>query len=230
MSRHGRLGAATAAAALVLVAPTACASSPSPDRMATDNTDSRSRTVARADVDGDGSRDVVTYRVVRGDRVRIGVQTANAASDHRVLDTGLWPGRGGAWHGAAGLDGTRGVELVVGTTMGAHTPLFTVLTMRSGRLRVQHNPLSGEREWWVDAFLNGYSGWTRTTGGDEVRVVARTVLREGAGRVWTGEAHRFRWGNHRWLPDGQRGLRIRRDRTAARLGGWHVPGLARWPS
>lgn len=187
------------------------------------------RTVARTDVDGDGDRDAVRYGLLPGDRVRIAVRTGDGTPVHRVLGTELWPGPGGAWHGAAALDGAPGAELFVGTTMGAHTPLFTVLTMRSGQLQVQPNPLGG-REWWVDAFANGYTGWTRSARVDQVRVVARTVFRQGAGHVWTGQARHFRWDEGRWVRDGQRDLRIRGDRAAAGIGGWHVQGLPRWPT
>jgi len=229
MRRHTRL-LGSAAAALALVTPTGCASDASnPDGMSPVD-DPPGRTVARVDVDGDGGRDLVGYRVLHGDRVRISVRTGSSGTDRRLLDTGLWPGRGGDWHGVAPLDGQPGAELVVGTTMGAHTPLFTVLTMRDGRLWVQPSPVSGAREWYVDAFAGGYAGWTRTSTDNEVWAVSRTVFRAGSGRLWEGEQRRFRWGSDGWVGDGRRALRVRGQRAASRIGGWHVPGLPRWPS
>lgn len=238
MLQHSRLFAVGAALALALWAPTACGStSTSLDPAAAPAkgpAGHAGHAVARTDVDGDGSRDVVTYRVVSDDRVRVGVRTGAADSTqgtaYRVLDTELWPGRGGYWHGAAPLDGEPGAELFVGTAMGAHTPLFTVLTMRSGRLTVQPNPQSGQSEWWVDAFTNGYTGWTRSTAGGEVQVAVRTIFRRGTGQVWTGAEQSFRWSDGGWARDRGSDVRIRGDRAAARIGGWHVQGLPRWPN
>ena len=232
MRQHATMVSLATALGVALLVPTACGSGTT-DPVTTAAEEPRPRVVARTDVTGDGSRDRVTYRVLPGDRVRIGVRSGATTATRRVLDTELWPGRGGYWHGAARLDGRPGTELFIGTTMGAHTPLFTVLTMRAGRLRVQASPLPGGPEWWVDAFVNGYSGWTRTNRDGRVRVVSRTVYRDGGGsraHLWTGQARAFVWSNDRWVSDGGRDLAVRGDRKAARVGGFHVPGLPRWPS
>lgn len=226
MRRHTRLAATGGALTLVLVATTACASDAhDPDPTTTVRDDEPGRTVARVDVDGDGRLDAVGYRLLNGDRVRLSVRTGDGGPARKVVDTELWPGPGGQWHGAAPLDGNRGAELVVGTTMGAHTPFYTVLSMRGEHLVVQPDPTSGEREWWTDAFYNGFVGWTRVVRDGEVGVVHRAVFREGDGHVWRGEAQRFRWVGGDWVRDGRHAMHIRGDDDASRIAGWHVPGL-----
>jgi len=231
MRRHTRGTVVGAACALVLAATTACASgSDQPDPTASAaRGDGGARVVERVDVDGDGERDAVRYRVLKGDRVRIGVGAGGGSPVRTVLDTSLWPGPGGEWYGAAEVDGRAGAELLVGTTHGAHTPMFTVLTLRSGRLVVQPDPATGQREWWVDAFYNGFVGWSRVAG-DPTRMVRREVFRVGDGHVWRGQVQSFRWDAGRWLHDDRHDLRIRGDEKAARVAGWHVAGLPQWPS
>ncbi len=197
---------------------------------ATDRTTDRAtdRIVARVDVTGDGSADTVTYKVLAGDRVRIGVRAADGRTARHVVDTALWPGDGGAWHGAAPVDGVPGAELVIGTSMGAHTPLFTMLSWRAGDLVVQTDPLSSRWEWWVDAFAGGYAGWRRVVRDGEIQMV-NTMLFRDRQDGWSGERRRFRW-DQGWVPAGRRDVTVRSDRAAARVGGWHVTGLPRWPS
>jgi len=117
------------------------------------------RIVARVAVDArDHRRDVVRYQVVRDELVRVTVRTAAGQVDSKLLNTAYWPR--GHWQGAARMDGQRGAELVVGTSVGAHTLWFTVLTWRGGNLVVERNPSSG-REWAIDAAYNVYYGWLR---------------------------------------------------------------------
>lgn len=186
------------------------------------------RTVARIDVDGDREPDAVYYRARSADVGRVIVQTDAGERLTRRLSTKLWPR--GEWHGAAPLDGKPGAELFVGTQRGAHTSMLTVLTYRAGELRVMDNPagIYGD-EWPVDAFYNGYLGWTRTVRDGEVRLTLKSVLRKGTSRVFTGEEQRFRWTRTGWEQTGTAPLSITGAKRAGRVGGWHVDGLPRWP-
>lgn len=184
--------------------------------------------VARIDVDGDRKADTVYYRARSDDVGRVVVQTNAGDRLTRQLSTELWPR--GEWHGAAPLDGNPGAELFIGTQRGAHTSMLTVLTYRVGGLQVMDNPagIYGE-EWPVDSFFNGYLGWTRTVVGGEVRLQLQSVLRRGASKVFTGEEQRFRWSPNGWVQTGTAPLSITGAKSAGRVGGWHVDGLARWP-
>lgn len=225
----GLLGAATTVS-VGLPALTPPATADHTVTAAVDAADRSARTVSHKDVDGDGDRDVVRYRGLDGDRVRISVRTGDGCPARTVLDTAYWPGPGGEWLGAAPLDGNRGAELVVGTATGAHAMLWTVLTMRGDTLRVQRNPAAPRAVTWLtDAAANFFEGWTRTTHHGEIFVVHRAVQRQGTSNRWRGEWRRFRW-DQGWDRAGQHDIRIRGDRKAARIGGWHVPGLPVWPS
>ncbi len=216
--------------AAALVGVTACGTQPDAREADDDSSTSsqggteRGPVVSRQDVDGDGRRDTTTYTVLAGDRVRITVRTGDGSPARRVLDTGLWPGRGGEWLGAAPIDGAPGAELVVGTTMGAHAPLYTVLTMADDELRVQANPAAPTPEWWTDAFANGFAGWTRTVRDGVVRMTFTMVFRDGDSRRFEGTRDTFRW-DRGWQREGRTEVSVRGDRAAARLSGWHVPGL-----
>jgi hypothetical protein len=185
------------------------------------------RIVARIAVDArDHRRDVVRYRVVRDDLVRVTVRTAAGQVDSKVLNTEYWPR--GHWQGAARMDGQRGAELVVGTSVGAHTLWFTVLTWRGGNLVVERNPSSG-REWAIDAAYNVYYGWLRRVIDGRARITERYVTRDGgAGHHWSGRAWTYTWrGGSGWTRSWTRHLSIQGDRKASRIAGWHVTGLER---
>lgn len=186
------------------------------------------RSVARTDVDGDGAADTVYYRVRSADVARVVVRTSSGQRLVRGLSTKFWPR--GQWYGATPLDGVPGDELVVGTWMGAHTPMFTVLTYRFGDLEVMDNPAGiYGRLWPIDAFYNGYLGWTRTVEDGEVRLTLRSVLRTGQTKEFTGEAEHFRWAGNGWVRAGVEPISVRGDKRAAQIGGWHVKGLPSWP-
>jgi len=223
--RFGTVGLVVVA---LLCATSACADdapSTPPGDAAADRSPSTA-VMSRKDVNGDGVRDATFYRVLRGDRVRISVRTGDGSPASRVLDTSMWPGRGGAWLGAAPIDGEAGVELVVGTAQGAHTPLSTVLTMRAGRLRVLPNPAAQTAQWWTDAFAGGFAGWTRRTRGDEVRMSFTVVLRVGDTHRWTGTRDTYVWDDG-WRSAGSRQVVVRGDQAASEVSGWRVRGLPR---
>jgi hypothetical protein len=196
------------------------------DRVAGPSSVRAAAVVARTDVDGDGVRDVVHYRAINRKLARIRVDTSGGERLRKDLDVSGWPR--GHFLGAARLDGRRGAELFVGTLLGAHTPWYTVLTYRRGALVVEHNPGASYPEWVVDAYANGYVGWTRTVRHGHVYAVLRDVFRVSTSHRWRGKARRFQWGAHGWVKAGTRTLSITGDRRASHIGGWHVPGLPRW--
>lgn len=184
--------------------------------------------VARVDVDGDRKADTVYYRARSANVGRVVVETKAGDRLTRRLSTKLWPR--GEWHGATPLDGNPGAELFIGTQRGAHTSMLTVLTYRGGGLQVMDNPAGiYGKEWPVDAFFNGYLGWTRTVVDGEVRLQLQSVLRRGSSPVFTGEEQQFRWSPDGWVQTGTTPLSITGAKSASRIGGWHVDGLARWP-
>jgi hypothetical protein len=228
--RHRRLraGAVGLVAVALLSGTSACADdAPStPSESGAPERSASTAVVSRKDVTGDGAADVTSYRVLRGDRVRITVRTGDGSPTSRVLDTSMWPGPGGAWLGSAPVDGEAGAELVVGTAQGAHTPLSTVLTMRAGRLRILPNPAGQTPQWWTDAFAGGFAGWTRRVRGDEVRMTFTVVLRVGDTHRWRGTRDTYVWDDG-WRSAGSRRLVIRGDQAASEVSGWRVRGLPR---
>jgi hypothetical protein len=185
-----------------------------------------SRVVARTDVDGDGTRDVVRYRVIGPKKVHVLVALSTGNKVARVLHTDGWPG--GQFLGAVPLDGRPGAELIVGTILGAHTPWYSVLTLRGDKLAFEHNPAASYREWVVDGYANGYVGWTRTERHGQVHVVYRDVFRVGTSHRWRGTVRHFLWTSHGWAKAGTAKIHITGDRRASHVGGWHVAGLPRW--
>jgi hypothetical protein len=182
--------------------------------------------VARTDVDGDGARDVVRYRVIGPKKVRVLVALRSGDKVARVLHTVGWPG--GHFQGAVPLDGKPGAELVIGTILGAHTPWYTVLTFRGDRLAFEHNPAASYRQWVVDAYANGYVGWTRAVRHGHAYVTLRAVFRTGTTHHWSGSARSFRWQGGQWVKAATHKIHITGDRRASHIGGWHVAGLPRW--
>jgi hypothetical protein len=74
-------------------------------------------------------------------------------------------GRWTPWFGHAQIDHYRGQELLLGRTSGAHTQVYTVVTMRSGRLRVLDTP-AGTAGWVVNSsWGTGAQGWACTNRG-----------------------------------------------------------------
>ena len=183
------------------------------------------KVVATRDVDGDGHRDRVG-RVLHPDgRVTMRVLTSEGMLRRKTVDASDW--YGDPWHGAAGIDGRRGVELVVGHLVGAHTEFFKVLTWRAGELVVERDP-SGDATWVVDSSVNFNIGvWRRVVDG-EVLVRLRSAVRGAAGHGHNGRDVTYHWAHKRWNKVSSIHRHYRSDAAAFRIGGWHVGSLPRF--
>lgn len=184
------------------------------------------RVVADRDVDGDGDRDKVAWVQRSQKRVVIRVRTADGATLRHRVDVSLWY-RGGAWAGAAPIDGRRGAELLVGSTMGAHTPGYTVLTYRRGGLQVLDSPRR-ENHWYIDGAYSVAAGWWRNTNGETVRMTYKDALRTRRD-TFRGANTTYAWHAGRWVQRATVKTFYRTDDAAFKIIGWHVRGLAKFP-
>jgi len=184
------------------------------------------RVVADRDVDGDGERDKVAWVQRSKKLVVIRVWTADGERLHRSVDVSWWYG-GGAWGGATRIDGRRGVELVIGSTMGAHTPGYTMLTYRRGSLRVLDSPRN-EDHWYIDAAYSVLAGWWRSTPGDRVTMTYKDALRTRSD-TFRGANTTYVWRDGHWAKARADKTSYRNLNRANRIAGWHVHGLAEWP-
>jgi hypothetical protein len=211
-------------AGVTAVAPTAGAETP--QRGACSGVDP-CRVVATADVDGDRRADQVGWVTRRAkEKVVIRVATADGERLRKRLDVSLWFGTG-AWGGATHIDGRRGVELLIGTLFGAHTPSYTMLTYRHGDLVVERSPAYGSR-WFVDAAYSVYAGWDRDRVEDRV-LMRFTVAMRSADDSFDGSTTTYRWRHGSWKQVRERDRHWASARRAAPVAGWHVHGLERFP-
>lgn len=230
--RLAAVGAATALAVTGAITPGAGAAA------ATD----RSRTpvcagvkhchrVAVIDVDGDHRADRVGWRQLSKKKVQIRVATADGELRTRRVGVRYWYG-GGAWGDAAWIDGRAGAELLIGSEMGAHTPQYTMLTYRNHRLVVERSPRGRyvEGRWVVDSALNAYVGWHRNVGkGGRITLTYRYAWRDASGKGFHGHNVRFAWKRGDWRRVNRAARSYRNARQAAKIAGWHVGHLQRWP-
>ena len=187
------------------------------------------RVVAQADVDGDGRTDTVAV-VRRGADgaahgsvvVRVRTATRIATAQRRLA---YW--FGDPYRGRARLDGVPGVELVIGSTTGAHTVFEQVLTWRQGRLVGLRAP-DGEATWVIDGAANYNAGWLRRSGERVGTLTQLTNERNQDQRTFTGTATRWRWSGGRWVEQSTAVNRSLPERTAFGWAGWHVPPLRRF--
>lgn len=184
------------------------------------------KVVSRPDVDGDGVRDQVGFVAESERRVVVHVKTAAGQKLQRGL-TVMWFPRG-EFYGAAPIDGRAGDELVVGTTMGAHTLFFTTLTVQNGRLE-RLAPPGGEREWMIDGAFSFHAGVTRQVQNGEAVVTLRDAGRQGARPVFVGQDRTYVWRAGGWQEQSTTRERYRGEDAVAEVGGWHVRGLPRFP-
>jgi hypothetical protein len=184
--------------------------------------------VATADVDGDGRPDRIAWRQLSDDAVQIRVSTAaGALLTHRV-GVHFWWG-GGAWGGAAYVDDRPGVELLIGSMQGAHTPMYTMLTYRTGALVVEQSPSSLSRLWQVDAAYGDYLGWWRHRVDGRIAMTQHIAYRDAGGTSFSGRDVTYVRTAHGWARATTKHTRYPTERAASAIGGFRVTGLAAFP-
>ncbi|MGH3097637.1 MAG: hypothetical protein ACRDMV_16760 [Streptosporangiales bacterium] len=185
------------------------------------------RVVAHRDVTGDGAADKVAW-VQRSKRtVQIRVLTSHGHLMTKQVGVRWWLDKG-AWGGAAHIDHHRGVELLVGSQLGAHTPFYTMLTERHGRLVVEKSP-GGAKRWYVDAAWSVYVGWWRHVRHGHATMTKKVALRVGGGKHFRGHNTIYAWRHGHWVKKDSHTTFYKNARKASRVGGWHVHGLKRFP-
>lgn len=182
--------------------------------------------VANTDVDGDAVRDQVGFVVETKRHVVVYVKTATGQRVSRGMDV-LWFPRG-EFYGAAPVDGQPGAELVLGSTMGAHTMWFTTLTMRGGRL-VRLDPPGRDNEWMIDGAFSFFAGVVRRVDNGTVVVTLRQAGRNGIRPTFTGSDRTYVWAGDGWRHRSTTRTHYPDDKAAGVVGGWHVAGLPRFP-
>ena len=147
---------------------------------------------------------------------------------HRV-DVHLWWG-GGAWGGAARVDGPAGAELLVGSMQGAHTPMYTMLTYRDGALVVEASPSPLSQRWQVDAAYGDYMGWSRHIVDGHATMTQSIVYRADDGESFAGQQRDVRLERRPLAAyDASRRSPSPRRRRASAMAGFHVKGLDAFP-
>jgi hypothetical protein len=182
--------------------------------------------VAETDVDGDGVRDQVGFVSESEHRVVVHVKTAGGQRMRHGMDITWFPR--GEFYGAAPIDGRPGAELVVGSMMGAHTLFFTTLAVQTGRI-VQLPAPGGEPEWMIDGAYSFHAGVSRRVEDGRVVVVLRDAARDGVRSRFTGRDRTYVWAHGGWRHRSTTRTRYDGERTVAKVGGWDVPGLPRFP-
>ncbi|WP_369055290.1 hypothetical protein [Kineococcus terrestris] len=234
----GRAGALVAA---VLLAVSACGDAASPGAPVAAPTPAPDacgdlaacRLLERVDVDGDGAADDVALvsAAAPGEGVEVRVATAAGALVTRAVPVDEWVGDGlgtDAWWGSTALDGEAGEELLLLSTVGAHTSWFTVLTWRAGALEVLSAPepdeFSGGQQWWVDASRASSAGVTVEEPG---LVTWRTALVDDALEGLDTRERTYRWREGSWQPAGEAvtGRWSPDEPLPEGFQGWHAPGL-----
>jgi len=191
------------------------------------------KVVAKVDVNGDGKSDqvgVVRSGTAEDGKITVRVLTAGG----RLLKTSnaltFWGG-GNGWFGAAAIDGRRGAELVVGSTAGAHTEFFRVITYRSGKLVTLKAParLPGSASrWTMDCAYSSNIGVSRSVRKGVRYLTVRTAVRNDSGVGHHGRTTVYRWKSSRWVQLSTKAVRYRSDQSAFKICGWHIKGLRRY--
>ncbi|MGH3500352.1 MAG: hypothetical protein ACRDQA_05555 [Nocardioidaceae bacterium] len=184
--------------------------------------------VGYPDVDGDHFDDQVGWRQINKQKVQIRVRTANGDMLTKRVNVRWWFG-GGDWSGATHIDKRRGVEMLIGSEMGAHTLWYTMLTYRHGDLVVEKSPAAGAK-WAADGAANIYQGWkrhVRTSG--VVTMTERMATRTNNGNHFRGHNTTYVWRHDHWAKGRTVDTHYKNARQASKIGGWHVHGLRHFP-
>lgn len=188
--------------------------------------------VARADVNGDGSADVIgiARRGANGaprGAVVVRVKTGPGRIVATRSKTQFWYGR--LWQGEAFLDGHKGKEIVVGFTTGAHHRSYRALTWRRGALVTLDAPGRG-KFWGIDGAVWIAMGWQRRDTAAIGTVRKRVAVRTGNpnSSPFKGRIKTFTWRHDGWQRVGSRTVFPLPDQAAYSWGGFHIGGLQRW--
>lgn len=184
--------------------------------------------VAIRDVDGDGRPDHIGWHQVSQDVVQVRVRTADGSLLAHRVGVHFWWG-GGAWGGAARVDDRAGVELLVGSMQGAHTPMYTMLTYRAGALVVERSPSPLSSRWQVDAAYGDYLGWWRHRVGGEVAMTQQIAYRDADGTGFSGRDVTYVRSATGWTRAWTTRTTYPTEQEAAAIGGFHVTGLVPFP-
>lgn len=188
----------------------------------------RCHVVAHTDVDGDFKPDTVALQARGAHHVVVRVLTHGGA----LLIRRLALGHGTVakrWGGAADLDGAFGSELVLLTELGAHNPGYTVVTFVSGQLAIERSPY-GPLRWFAGASAAVRLGWHRfETDIGRTRMTGTEATRDQHG-VYSGPRRVYVWRQGAWVLHSTTTVRYANPAAAARMAGFHVPGLARFPA
>ena len=187
--------------------------------------------VARADVNGDGSRDAVGIARRGGNGSPHGAVLVRVKTEASAILATRWPTSywyGPVFQGATGLDGRSGEEIVIARTSGAHTSLYRVVAWRNGSLVTLDAPGRG-RSWIVDSAYTISFGWQRRAGEPVGTIRRRVALRDADPDArFTGRVATYRWSAGRWDKVASKKIYPLSDRRAYSWGGFHIPGLPRW--
>jgi hypothetical protein len=185
--------------------------------------------VAHVDVDGDGRPDQIGWRQISDRSVQIRVHTSTGKLLTARVDVRLWWG-GGAWAGATRIDNRPGVELLIGSRQGAHTPMYTMLTFRNGGLAVERSPSALSALWQVDAADGDYMGWWRHALPDgQIAMTQKIAVRSGRGSQFRGHNVTYKWSGGRWHRSAADTVTYASGRAASVIAGFHVRGLKSFP-
>ncbi len=184
--------------------------------------------VTSVDVNGDQRLDQVGWRQLSQDYVQIRVRLASGTLLVHRVDVHLWWG-GGAWGGAARVDGVPGAELVVGSMQGAHTPMYTMLTYRAGSLIVEQSPSPLSTRWQIDAAWVDYMGWQRHVVDEHAAMTQRIVVRVDGGESFRGHRVTYVWNAGHWVRTTKVAISFPTARAASAIAGFHVTGLKAFP-
>jgi hypothetical protein len=184
--------------------------------------------VASVDVDGDSRPDQVGWHQLSQDVVQIRVRTATGALLVHRVDVHLWWG-GGAWGGAAPVDGPAGAELLVGSMQGAHTPMYTMLTYRDGALVTEASPSPLSQRWQIDAAYGDYMGWSRHIVDGHAAMTQSIVFRSAGGKSFAGQSVTYVWDVDHWQRTARASISFPSETAASAIAGFHVKGLDAFP-
>lgn len=247
-----RLATAIAAAfALIPIPAAAGAATAAPAATSVCSGISGCRTVASADIDGDGRADQVG--IVNGyiDGVEgyaprgnstIHVRTATGRT-MSTRTTGVTWYSTNAFFDIGSIDGRRGSEIIVGTRRGsllgdvsasgdsrrAQWTEFRVITYRDGALTTLKSPVgdssSGNVRWRVYEGDYPSVGFSRSTSGGQV-YLRRTSAAPKAypSKAWTSSQTTYRWANGSWARSTTRKSTVT-EAVGRKLAWWHVAGV-----